>query len=79
MAWDYVYKDETEYLIDTQAEKIQFAVYKITSQLESVNKRLSLVMDEFRVNICLFVAIFFIYGISFFLSRSAFCPCLRCV
>ena len=70
MAWDYVYKDETEYLISTQAEKVEFAIYQITSQLESVNKRLYLVMDEFKVNSALFIAILIVYGISFLVIQS---------
>ncbi len=65
MSWDYVYEDPIEYQINTQMEKVKHESYRVTSQLDSVNKRLSLIRDEGKINLMLFCAIFVIYGISF--------------
>ncbi|MBR4760612.1 MAG: hypothetical protein IK078_10770 [Lachnospiraceae bacterium] len=65
MSWDYVYEDPLEYQINTQMEKVKHESYRITSQLDSVNKRLSLIRDEGKINLMLFCGIFMVYGISF--------------
>ncbi len=65
MAWNYVYESPIDYLINTQTEKVKYEIYRVSSQLESVNKRLSLLLDEGKMNLLLFCAIFIIYGVSF--------------
>ena len=65
MAWDYVYESPIDYLINTQTEKVKYEIYRVSSQLESVNKRLSQLLDEGKMNLLLFCTIFIIYGVSF--------------
>ena len=65
MSWDYVYEDPIEYQIHTQMEKVKHESYRVSSQLDSVNKRLSQIRDEGKINLMLFCSIFVIYGVSF--------------
>ncbi len=61
----YLYNDPLDFLINTQMEKVKFETYRVSSQLESVNKRLYLIHDEGKINLLLFAGIFLVYGISF--------------
>ncbi|MCR4690146.1 MAG: hypothetical protein K5739_02215 [Lachnospiraceae bacterium] len=69
-----LYQDKREYYIQDQLEKVKFEEYKIRSQLESVNKRLSLLSDECRMNALFFLVILSIYAVSFGLLQLPSIP-----
>ncbi|MBO4337250.1 MAG: hypothetical protein J5842_04180 [Lachnospiraceae bacterium] len=76
---DYLYKDNTEYELDQMREKIKFEQYRLGAQLDSVNKRLSLLLDEFKVNLYLELAILIVYAVCIGVFMFSFSPIARVV
>lgn len=64
----YAFKDKTEYLFQTQKEKISFAKFQLTSQLSSVQKRTASLAHDLIIYLCFTLIPIFLSALSLFIS-----------